>query len=329
MFIVIKIIFIIIGTFVGAGFASGKEVLLFFFQHGNIGIIGIIISSCFIGIILYKTIRICQREHINNYEEFVGHIFKSSLSRILIKKWINIFLLLSFSVMISGFCSFIKQEFFVEKYISFFIIIFVCIFALRRKLDIIMFISNVVVPMIIFFVVYFLLKNCSLGAEFQKISNTKNNYLFFIHAILYCNYNLLSIIPITILTSSSIYQKKHILQISFFCTIIILLLSCCIYFILFNLPNQDLNLDFPIVRCVEILGKNYRNIYCVIIALSIITTALSIGFTYIENNKSKLILLFIFSFISIQFSFSELLEFLYPLCGLIGFFQSYCILRKS
>ena len=55
-----KVIFVIIGTFIGAGFASGQEIYLFFFKYGINGIIGIIISSLILGIIISKTLRIIK-----------------------------------------------------------------------------------------------------------------------------------------------------------------------------------------------------------------------------------------------------------------------------
>ena len=35
-----KITFVLIGAIIGAGFASGKEIYIFFFSHGIKGIIG-------------------------------------------------------------------------------------------------------------------------------------------------------------------------------------------------------------------------------------------------------------------------------------------------
>ena len=52
----IKIALVIIGALIGAGFASGQEIYLFFFSYGKKGILGIIISSILLGIIIYKTI---------------------------------------------------------------------------------------------------------------------------------------------------------------------------------------------------------------------------------------------------------------------------------
>ena len=42
---ILKTVCVIIGTIIGAGFASGQEVYIFFFSHGIKGIIGIVIST--------------------------------------------------------------------------------------------------------------------------------------------------------------------------------------------------------------------------------------------------------------------------------------------
>ena len=44
----------IIGSIIGAGFASGQEINSFFYKYGIIGILGIIISIILIILIIYK-----------------------------------------------------------------------------------------------------------------------------------------------------------------------------------------------------------------------------------------------------------------------------------
>ena len=51
---ILKTIFVIIGTMIGAGFASGQEIYLFFNRYGTMGILGLIISCSLAGIIIYK-----------------------------------------------------------------------------------------------------------------------------------------------------------------------------------------------------------------------------------------------------------------------------------
>ena len=48
-----KVIMVIIGTLIGAGFASGREIYLFFLKYGKIGQLGIIISGIFTSLIIY------------------------------------------------------------------------------------------------------------------------------------------------------------------------------------------------------------------------------------------------------------------------------------
>ena len=63
---VLKVVFVIIGTIIGAGFASGKEIYLFFYKYGTLGILGIIISGGLTGFIIYKTLTsVNQNAHQN------------------------------------------------------------------------------------------------------------------------------------------------------------------------------------------------------------------------------------------------------------------------
>ena len=63
---ILKVVFVIIGTLIGAGFASGQEIYAFFFSFGIKGLIGILISSFIIGITIYKTLQIVHQNNIDN-----------------------------------------------------------------------------------------------------------------------------------------------------------------------------------------------------------------------------------------------------------------------
>ena len=55
---ILKVVFVIIGTLIGAGFASGQEIYIFFFSYGVKGLMGIVVSSVLIGVTIYKTFKI-------------------------------------------------------------------------------------------------------------------------------------------------------------------------------------------------------------------------------------------------------------------------------
>ena len=46
----LKIIFVILGTIIGAGFISGQEISIFFNQYGNYGLLGILASGITMGV---------------------------------------------------------------------------------------------------------------------------------------------------------------------------------------------------------------------------------------------------------------------------------------
>ena len=66
---VFKIVFVIIGTLIGAGFASGQEIYVFFFSYGIKGFIGIIISSVGMGGLIYKTLGNINKYNINSNKD--------------------------------------------------------------------------------------------------------------------------------------------------------------------------------------------------------------------------------------------------------------------
>ena len=58
---ILKVVFVIIGTLIGAGFASGQEIYTFFFSYGINGIFGIIVSGIIIGFTIYNKLFYCRK----------------------------------------------------------------------------------------------------------------------------------------------------------------------------------------------------------------------------------------------------------------------------
>ena len=67
---IVKVVSVIIGTIIGAGFASGKEIYIFFGQYGKFGIIGAIVSATLTGVIIYSTIAITKKLQIKSNHQW-------------------------------------------------------------------------------------------------------------------------------------------------------------------------------------------------------------------------------------------------------------------
>ena len=68
---ILKIVFVIIGTLIGAGFASGQEIYSFFYVYGKKGIIGLILSALIMSVVIYKVLKIIKKKEIKSYKEFL------------------------------------------------------------------------------------------------------------------------------------------------------------------------------------------------------------------------------------------------------------------
>ena len=342
----LKVICTLIGTFIGAGFASGKEIYLFFFKYQVYGILGIIVSAIFIGYIIYKLLNISKRNDICNYNEFLNYLIKNKLIKIILINIIDVFLIISFCIMVSGFSAFIYQEFNINIIIGFIFMLICSYCAFKRKATGIIKINNILIPIIIFIIFFIVIKKVNLyelnfinglNGEGFNINNWKiENFKFLIFSILYANYNLLTIIPIVVTMSNVTKNKKKIKYISIICSIIIFILSMSIFAILSQSNFNITNLEMPVVFIVGRYGIFYKYIYCLVVGIAIFTTAISVGYGYLqnyENNKEKynkkIILLILCSIIAIPIGFSKLIELLYPIFGGIGLVQSLYVIKKK
>lgn len=108
---ILKVVFVIIGTMIGAGFASGQEVYLFFFSYGIEGLLGLVISNVIMGMVIYKTFQIVKQYGSNTYKEFLEVLIKKNNKiKSIINNIINIFILITFFIMIAGFGAYFEQE---------------------------------------------------------------------------------------------------------------------------------------------------------------------------------------------------------------------------
>lgn len=155
---ILKVVFVIIGTLIGAGFASGQEVNTFFFSFGVKGLIGIILSSTIIGIIIYKTFKIIYKNNINNYKEFLNCLLKNEKINNITNSIINIFVLVSFYVMIAGFGAYLQQELNLNSIIGSSILTILCLVLFKTNVNGLVKVNEVLIPILIIIVI--LIRNC-------------------------------------------------------------------------------------------------------------------------------------------------------------------------
>ena len=316
---VLKVMLVIIGTLIGAGFASGKEVYIFFNKYGSYGIYGIILSGIIISIVIYKVLKKSINSEINNYNDLITKISNSKMVNKSLMNIINIFLLISFFVMVSGFASYFYQQLGINSVIMAAIMAILCFITFNKNIDGITKVNTMLIPFLIIFIII------------TAILNSKN----FIENFYYLDVNIESFLIDNILDISMI-QEKDLAKISGLTGFIFVALGICLYSLLTIGQSYVQFLDIPIIFIMSKFGSVYSNIYGVVVAIAIFTSAISAGYGFLENfeySKAKyrrvsITICFISVFVS-MIKFSYLVEVLYPIFGLLGFIQIILILKSK
>lgn len=330
-----NVLFVIIGTTVGARFASGKEIYNFFVRFGSSGILGIIISGILTGVIIYSVIKIVSREKILDNTEFIDKIHGNKVLYYII----NIFLLASFYIMIAGFTTFFKQEYSIATYIisPFFCLVLYII--LINKVEWIIKTNTIVVPILIIIMFFICAKYNNmkiLTVNIKNMQTSKTIVNTIINAILYSSYNSIILIPMIITLTKYIKTTNENIILSITVTLIVILLAFGVYGVLINRNNIQ-NIEMPIILFLQ--TKIEKILYAVAIEIAIFTSAISAGYGILENLNKTIcnnfyykVIVAIMCILGVPISiigFGNLVNIIYPMFGVLGIIQIILILKNN
>ena len=221
---ILKVTFVIIGTAIGAGFASGKEIFTFFNSYGAKGIIGILFSSLLTGYVIFKVLSITQKNELSHYEEFLEILHKSKKKKKMainqmMNAIVNLFLLITFFIMIAGFSAYFSQELRVPAVVGSFIIAAFCYLTFMGDMKAIIKASSLLVPILIGMILLLGVKG-TITPISQYSYRNEGSWLM--SAILYSSYNSILLIPILIPLKDYIQKKKEAVLTGVLCSAILI-----------------------------------------------------------------------------------------------------------
>ncbi len=336
---ILKVVFVIMGTLIGAGFASGREIYLFFNQYGYYGILGLSIASLIISILIYLVLKKAKENNIENYTSFLKYInskHKKINSYFLIL--VNSFFFLSFLVMVAGFSAYMKQAYEISPLVSSSIFVLLCYFVFQKNLKGIMKINEYLVPFLLLFIFYLSVKNIPYLIESRLatslIETKQQGFLW--SSFLYASYNSILLIPILVNVKSYCNTSKDIQTIALLCGISIMVLAFGLYGLLLKGQFFIQNLEMPLLEISKEFGKIFSYLYGFIMIVSIFTSAIAAGYSFLRNvsktekkyHRNLLFMSIIGIFLS-HIGFSKLVQILYPLFGMLGFIQILVLFKNT
>ncbi len=327
-----------IGTIVGAGFASGQEMLQFFVSFGKIGILGVFIISILFIYFGYVIMDLGWNLNASSHLPIVSKVggkIAGTFSDIVI----TFFLFGALTAMIAGSGALFHQEFNLHPVIgSIFMAVITVITVLRGFNNIINSVS-IIVPFLILAAV--LVSIITLVSNPDLSSLTQNsierpvllrNWLW--SSILYISYNIVPSISILAPLGRSAGNKKAIRNGAILGGIGLGVGALAIFFALS--VNIDLvkNLEIPMIMIASRISLPVRTFYAIVLIAEIYTTAVGdlYGFAAricdMKTKKATLIIIgsCVLAFVASLAGFSNLVKYLYPAVGYCGVVTLICLI---
>ena len=328
---------VFIGTIVGAGLASGKEITEFFTSYGLSSFIGII--ACGIFYVIMSTIisRISIAYKLDSYSDVMNIIspnFFGKLTGVIT----TLYLISSASIILAGSGALINQFFGIPKILGSIIMLVLAFFFLLRETDGLVEVNSFIVPALITTIIIISILYCFFASDMltieyiTKFEPVKTGIT--LSTILYAGYNTLCCSGVLVPLSNQI-KNKSIMTKGVIVGVIGLTSLCLIINLLLTINQPYIfKYDIPLLFVAQRFGTIIQALLLCIIWLEMFSTEVSDVYSICKTLQQSFNIKFrngIFIVLAIalpisQLGFTSLITTLYPLFGLLSLiFISQCI----
>lgn len=302
--------FLILGAIIGVGFASGKEICVFFFEYDGASIIGLI-SFGLLYIYLFFVIQyVSKKLKINSYNEFNTKIFGSFC------KLTKIVLIINFSITSAGMLAgadYLFMQFFNIGYkIPSLVLSLITFFLLIGGIDKIKIVANIIIPLMIFVIVINSIKNITPQNVHMQIT-VQNGFMAVYYGLLFGVNNFVAALPV--LFQTKLKSKGKLAVILSIC--IIILLNILVF------ASNNFSSDMPMFELSKNVSPWFYYVYFITLVMALFSTLMICSYNMknlITEKKSifATICVVIFNLILSNFGYAFIVKYLYVLSGIIS-----------
>ncbi len=336
---IFKVACIYMTTIIGAGFASGQEIVRFFSNYYKGGFYGILMAGLLFAVIGYIVLDKVYRERIRNYDEFlfptVGWFFGWVMEVVVV-----LFMFSVFCIMIAGMGGIVSDKLNLSPVISAVIISAVCMVIMMTDIKGVVALSTLLTPLLIVGIIgvglyIIVFRDTAVFNMAGYFRNATDNWFF--SALLYVSYNSIMSIVIMCGLQPLLKTKKTgaiggIVGGLLLCVIALILNTAIFLFY----PEAGLK-EFPVLNIVDKYNTHVSNFYTFILWLAMFTSAVTSGYCFVDRAKSKVkinskVITLAVCILVVPLScagFSNLISTIYPIFGYIGLFMIFAVLIQG
>ncbi|MFC3884332.1 amino acid/polyamine transporter II [Bacillus songklensis] len=315
-----------IGTVVGAGFATGKEIVQFFTRYGTPGLIGIVVSGLFFVWLGSKMMIMAQEIGAQSYQQLNDYLFGKTIGKI-----VNVFTIIILfgitSVMLASTGSIVKEQLGWWPQIGMFLTAIIAYISIVKGIEGIMIVNSLVVPMMLTFSVIIIapyIGNFSFlqGSSAQLLTGDMS---WLKSPFLYAAFNLAMAQAVLVPLGYEIKERKILRWGAILGGVGLTFMMIVAHLALSNLP-YTFKLDIPMSEVIKNVGVWVNWLFLIVIYGEIFTTLIGNVFgmarqlqTVIPIRESTwIIVILLLCFTIGQVGYGSLLTALYPLFGYMG-----------
>ena len=319
-----------VGTVIGAGFASGQEILQFFGVFGNSGLAGLLVVTLLFILYGYIIMDLGYKVQSQSYMEVI-RLSGGKYFGIVADSIILFFLFGTLATMIAASGALLNQQFGVHKIIGGTIMAVISVITVFMGLNGLINSLSLIAPVLLttavgtsIISVYFIPPREGNIPFSQAAGAFAGNWLW--SAILYVSYNVVTAIAVLGPLGHKAWDRKAIRNGAFMGGLALGLCALAIYMAVYKSIGDLGGVELPMIYIARGVSSIILLIYSIVLLASVYATAAGslYGFTARVFDRGrvrgrlKVTAIAILAFAASQFGFSNLVKYMYPVEGFLG-----------
>ena len=303
--------FLILGAIIGVGFASGKEICVFFFNFGGTSIIGLLAFGLLYVYLFLVIQHISKKLKANSYDQFSSKIFGKFC------KLTNIVLIINFTITSAGMLAgadYLFETFFGIGYriptIVLTLLTFALLFGGIKKIK---FVANIIIPLMLAVIVVNSIGNITPQNVHMDIT-VQNGVMAIYYGLLFGVNNFVAAMPM--LFETKLKSKGKIFVILTIC--IVILLNILVF------ASNNFSTSMPMFELSKNVGPLFYYIYFTTLVMALFSTLIICSYNatnIISKNKKSSFTISIVVLINLIISnlgYNFIVQYLYVVSGIIS-----------
>ena len=303
--------FLILGAIIGVGFASGKEICVFFFDFEGASLIGLLAFGLLYVYLFFVIQHISEKLRLNTYDEFNTALFGKLCKITKVVMLINF--LITSAGMLAGADYLFKTFFNVNYRIPSIVLSIMTFVLLMGGINKIKLVANIIIPLMLAVIVINSLHNITPQNVHMGIT-TQNSVMAIYYGLLFGVNNFVAAMPM--LFETKLKSKGKLIVILSICVVI--LLNILVF------ASNNFSTEMPMFELSANVSVWFYYIYFATLIMALFSTLMICSYNannIVSKNKKNLFsiaMIVLINLILSNFGYEFIVQYLYVVSGIIS-----------